>query len=878
VVYFLLFTCLLAGNATLAQCPGGYSQAQLNWDNLEYYFNSGSGNGPYEAYISDTREQTQKFGIGKTWLSIVTSSNALVNVGTGNYARNGTHTGDVANFTGEDVQFNPSANGQTITITFATQVQNTSFTLYDIDASARIDVDAYNAANVAQNVDITTYASSSLTITNDNNINTFVTSGTGADQANTSNQGTATATIASAINRIVITVTTVGSNAVFWLSDINACVPGSFPNNYHQTVSNLQPFTGPVANQPQYFLATPDNDAVYMVDPVTGNAKYLFQDASKDYTNSFAYDPVHRVLYYISEDVSVSAANKTLKKYDFNTGTSSTVVADISATLGIPTFSMGIESAGAAWYDGALYLGVEGGKSTVGTDKTRRSIVWRIDFDASQNPVNAYQVYATNAYDPAATGTSIHDWGDFLVKDGVIIDFNTARNGSNYSQSKYQHFNMMTGVETIYTNPNTVQYSGQGGLAWNGDLYWMRDSVGKYNGNGTVDPATKKKLVVVTGPNGLGPYPTWVGGPGDASDPFRPKSDFGDAPASYDPNPQAPATHEIIPNLRLGATVVDEWALTSSALANAESSTEENGVMGGITPLNMNATFNYSVNLSVFNNTGANATLAGWLDYNFNGVFDAGEGVTLNVPNNASAQPVTLTWPNIFVPITTNTNTFMRLRLTRAVNGMTAANGMNGWFPDGEVEDWAVLIGATLPKDIESFTLAKKSDGVNLNWRINVQQAVDNFEVYRSTNTSDWESVATITAQDGFGIREYTYNDGDPYPGTSFYRIKVNYKANGSNKFSEVRSVRFENSGTVVKVSPNPASSYAEIRLTASAKGLATIEMFDQSGRKVYSQQKNMDVGINKIVLDNLSDYTAGIYIVRVKLAGRMMNSKLVIK
>ncbi len=96
-------------------------------------------------------------------------------------------------------------------------------------------------------------------------------------------------------------------------------------------------------------------------------------------------------------------------------------------TLGIPVFNLGIESAGAAFYDGALYLGIEGGHhdaSGTANDRTRETIIWRIDFDASLNPVNAYQVYGTNAYSPAdPINTSIHDWGDFLVKRRNSLQF-----------------------------------------------------------------------------------------------------------------------------------------------------------------------------------------------------------------------------------------------------------------------------------------------------------------------------------------------------------------------------------------------------------------------------------------------------------------------
>src|SRR5438045_1516705 len=108
-------TCLMfASIGANAQCGAGYTQAQLNWDKLDYYFNSGSNVAPYGFsggnYISNAMEQTQKFGIGRNYVTIVTSAAGVVD------GENGSHTGDVAaNFSGDDAQFTPSANAQTIT-------------------------------------------------------------------------------------------------------------------------------------------------------------------------------------------------------------------------------------------------------------------------------------------------------------------------------------------------------------------------------------------------------------------------------------------------------------------------------------------------------------------------------------------------------------------------------------------------------------------------------------------------------------------------------------------------------------------------------------------------------------------------------------------
>src|SRR5688572_24546340 len=87
---FLLQLCLMAVSFSRGQCPGGYSQAQVNWDNLDFYYNS-AGASPYGNYISNAREQSQPFGIGTTWLTIATSSSAIITT-----TENATHTGDVA--------------------------------------------------------------------------------------------------------------------------------------------------------------------------------------------------------------------------------------------------------------------------------------------------------------------------------------------------------------------------------------------------------------------------------------------------------------------------------------------------------------------------------------------------------------------------------------------------------------------------------------------------------------------------------------------------------------------------------------------------------------------------------------------------------------
>jgi hypothetical protein len=841
-----------------AQCGAGYTQAQLNWDRLDYYYNSGSNVAPYGYsggnYITNAMEQTQRFAIGRNYVTINTSAAGIAD------GENASHTGDVAaGYTGEDAQFTPSANNQVITFTFNTDVQNLQFTLYDVDGSQSMAFSAKNAANVSQNINVVKYASSILTINNNNATNANI-SASGTTTGNSSNTASATITVSGSVKTFTITITNVGSDAVFWLSDINACVLGSFPNNYNQSGNN-RPLQGPAGNQPDYFIVTPDNNSAYMVDPATGNAWKLFTDASKTYINSFAYDPYHHYLYYISENVSVDATNHELKRYDFNTGTSSVLVADITTTLGIPTMGSGVESAGAAFYDGALYLGIEGGKydvSGTSNDRTRETIFWRIDLDASQNPTVAYQVFATDAYIDASN-TSIHDFGDFIIKNGVLYSFNTARNGSNYGQSKYHQIDLTTGSATVWNNPGTSPWNGQAGMTWTGDLYYFRGTtsgnsgVGYYDGSG--NNSAPVDIVVVDGSG------AWPGGAGDASENFRPQVDFGDAPASYDPNPLSPAAHAQDPNLRLGTNQDKEWVTKGqTALANSDSYDDGLPTVHVYNP----AAGAYFTRLTVFNNTGANATVCAWLDYNANGVFDASEGISVTVPTSASNQQVDLYWPGISSSLTFGSYTYLRIRITYASNGMTTANP-TGYYNSGEVEDYRVSVN-TYPLAVQKSDFSAKlsaSNLVKLNWSASNENDVAYYSIEKSNNGTDWVALNFSAPKNVAGIASYETEDLNPLQGVSYYRLKTTF-GNGSVYISNVKKIEVKASGQDVKITPNPASSNASVMIHATSSSKATIQLLNAQGSLVYTTSAQVNAGENSIDLPIVSTLAGGRYNVRV--------------
>jgi hypothetical protein len=853
--FILLFISVVHAEA---QCGAGYTQAQLNWDNLDYYFNSGTNGTPYGYvggnFVTNAMEQVHKFAIGT---NVATITTFVAGIAKGS---NATHTGNLTGYTGDDAQFTPTANGQAISITFDNEVKNATFTLYDVDGSARLDFSAKNAAPAAQTINVALQATTNLTVINNNATNAYITANT-TFAANNTNTNSATVTVAGPVKSIVLTITTIGSDATFWLSDITACVTGTFPLNYHQTAAS-KPFTG----QPDYFFVTPDNQSVYYVDAATGNSRQLFSDVSQPYVNSLAYDQVHHYLYYVVDGSATPKNNKALKKYDLNTGTISTVIADLTGSLNFPTMDQGVESSGACFYNGSLYFGIEGGKFD--NSHTRKTIVYKIDFDASQNPISAAQVFAVKAY----TGSnSYNDWGDFMIKDGILYNFNTARQGSGpytYPNSSVTHYDMMTGsIVNTYINPApSLVYTGQVAMSWTGDLYnFVSAGVQKYNnagGFGATIPFT-----VINGP-------AWPGGAGDASEPFRPQADEGDAPASYDPATGDPAVHERMDSIRLGNTWTGEWSKLGVT------GVEDNDDGLAYVPIFSPGYGNYLAQVSVYNNSGANATLCAWLDYNGNGVFDAGEAITpIAVGSSASSQLIYLYWPSISSPLSNGSYTYLRIRITSASNGMTGSNP-TGYYPDGEVEDYKVVVdNFPLASNLLSFTAdATANSCVKLNWTVDENVDLLRYEIEKSKDTRNWENCKTINTTGNNGAQNYSVNDDHPYTGKSYYRLKLINK-NASFNYSGVKAVIIKNLSESISILPNPAVYSTVIKIgNINFAGSGSLKLISMDGKVIHSEKISLAAGDNSFVLPVESQWPEGTYLLQITTDKEIANKKLIIK
>lgn len=836
----ILFLFLLYDPHVHAQCTAGWNTATINWDQMDYL----TRNGTYNAFVTNAMRDTQYFALGVNRVKIQLFTITTNGENTTNTAEGGSWGN------GPDVEY--GGNGS-IVMTFDTVVRNFQFSLYDIDAGQRAVVTARDALN--NPIPITTMtalAGGILTIAGSGSNSASATAGAGAATDNDI-RGTVNVTIAGPVKSVTITMNGAAGN--FWLSDLNACVFGSFPNNYY---ISEKPFTG----QPAYYLVTPDNNSVYLFNPLTGVSDWLFSEPTSPWINSMAYDHVNKMVYYVRDNPSPSATNRMLKRYNATTEVIDTVIFDLR-TFGIPLYDIVVESAGAAFYNGSLFLGVEGTNNA--KTSGRESIIWRIDFDAAQEPIAACQVFARPADN--GSGTLTHDWGDFTIKDGILYDFNTGNVGST---SQFVHHNMQTGIAAFFnTNGNPAPI--QAGQTWDGRLYWTggqgseQGRVAIYNENGTIGSKINATVTACS--------PAWVGRAGDASDPFKPKSDFGDAPASYDPPTVDPATHEYNCNLRLGPSFDREWSKTSSVGATADG-TDEDGIL--VVNLLSPGLITFIQDVRVYNNTGSQARVVAWLDIDADGVFEPGEGLVRTVNSSGALQTITFSWININVTIPAGGTTYLRVR-TSLGTGLTTSTP-NGWYANGEVEDYLVHVDAILPIKLISFTAKNENDTkVLLSWTAENEIGFKGFEVERSGDGNNWSKLAFVPGNGGASVNEYSYYDNNPLQGKSYYRLKL-IDFDGNVKYSWVETIEINTIITSLKVLPNPIRSQATIQWNAVANERAEIQLINAEGRLMQTRAINCNPGFNQSVLIIPANYASGVYIVRITTPSGHQQAKVLVQ
>jgi hypothetical protein len=160
-----------------------------------------------------------------------------------------------------------------------------------------------------------------------------------------------------------------------------------------------------------------------------------------------------------------------------------------------------------------------------------------------------------------------------------------------------------------------------------------------------------------------------------------------------------------------------------------------------------------------------------------------------------------------------------------------------------------------LPLNLLSFNAALNNNTVNLSWATTNEVNTAGFEIQRSANGKDFNTISVVSAKGALFANNYTLVDEKAFGGTNYYRLKMSDK-DGSFRYSQIVTVKTKSVG--VGVYPNPVKSELTIQHEAGIKG-ASISIVNFEGKQVLNT--NVQIGAIQTSLD-ASKLAPGTYMV----------------
>ncbi len=152
------------------------------------------------------------------------------------------------------------------------------------------------------------------------------------------------------------------------------------------------------------------------------------------------------------------------------------------------------------------------------------------------------------------------------------------------------------------------------------------------------------------------------------------------------------------------------------------------------------------------------------------------------------------------------------------------------------------------------------------------------YEVMRSTgNPENFEVIGRIQPSNDKAEISYNYTDATTSPGVTYYYRIRSVMPDGKRLYSNVAKISFSNAiGITLKPWPNPFDSQIEFKLDTKGPQSVTIRLVDEQGRLVKTVEQSLQRGVNRVVLNNLSQLKKGIYILEVSGATDKVMDKII--
>lgn len=186
---------------------------------------------------------------------------------------------------------------------------------------------------------------------------------------------------------------------------------------------------------------------------------------------------------------------------------------------------------------------------------------------------------------------------------------------------------------------------------------------------------------------------------------------------------------------------------------------------------------------------------------------------------------------------------------------------------------------APLPVTLTGLTVNYNNSVANVNWSTEQEINLAKYEIYRSVDGTNFQIAGITTPRNSLSKQNYTYQDNNIPSGATvlYYKLRIVDK-DGSFKYSNVVTVKVGAAKAKdFLITPNPASTNAQIRFNADKAGQAQIIIFDAAGKAVMQQQASVFAGNNSIAINNIVKLSEGMYTVKMVTNNESFSTKLIV-
>ncbi len=193
--------------------------------------------------------------------------------------------------------------------------------------------------------------------------------------------------------------------------------------------------------------------------------------------------------------------------------------------------------------------------------------------------------------------------------------------------------------------------------------------------------------------------------------------------------------------------------------------------------------------------------------------------------------------------------------------------------------DASIVVTGLLPLNLVSFTAGRQHNGVLITWSTGYEQGIQNYEIERSSNTSDFKTIATVKAAGNSQVAQhYTYTDESAAGAVWYYRLKIKDNNTAAFKYSRVVIVRSSSETVITAVAPNPFMQSVSFTYESPKQATLNVRISDMTGRAIKSARYTARTGTNLLVMDGLQDIPAGVYNFELYADGIRTGSQVLVK